>query len=49
LAQITRLLMAAYPGITAERIAGHSDIAPERKTDPGPCFDWEKYRRLVSA
>ncbi len=49
LAEITRLLMVAYPGITANRIAGHSDIAPGRKTDPGPFFDWENYRRQVSA
>ncbi|HZJ92043.1 MAG TPA: 1,6-anhydro-N-acetylmuramyl-L-alanine amidase AmpD [Thiopseudomonas sp.] len=31
-----------YPMITAERICGHSDIAPERKTDPGPAFDWQR-------
>ena len=44
LAAISRLLMRHYPGITTQRITGHSDIAPERKTDPGPCFDWARYR-----
>ena len=38
-------LIAAYPGLDAERIAGHSDIAPGRKTDPGPAFDWHRYRQ----
>lgn len=48
LVAITRLLMTAYPGITVDRIAGHADIAPGRKTDPGPWFDWEYFRGLVS-
>ena len=34
------VLQARYPAITAERIVGHADIAPGRKTDPGRAFDW---------
>jgi AmpD protein len=34
-------LMRAYPAIRREAIVGHCDVAPGRKTDPGPCFDWQ--------
>lgn len=38
------LLMKRFPGITEDRIVGHVDIAPTRKTDPGPAFDWSQLR-----
>ena len=48
LARLVRLLMAAWPAIGADRVVGHSNIAPGRKTDPGPHFDWRKLRSLLS-
>lgn len=48
LVQVTRDIMARYPDIRPERIAGHSDIAPGRKTDPGPHFDWVRYRNALA-
>ena len=45
LADLTASLIARYP---IEEVAGHSDIAPGRKTDPGPCFDWGRYRASLN-
>jgi AmpD protein len=48
LAELLNAIMAAYPGVSEERIVGHSDVAPGRKTDPGLAFDWPGLRaRLV--
>jgi N-acetyl-anhydromuramoyl-L-alanine amidase len=42
LANVVVTLISTYPGLSSDRITGHSDISPGRKTDPGESFDWDK-------
>lgn len=47
LCHLTLQLQRNYPAITRQRITGHEFIAPGRKTDPGPAFDWGRYLRSL--
>ena len=47
LAEVTQSLLKSYPRLLPERIVGHADVAPGRKTDPGTSFDWTRYRSLL--
>lgn len=49
LAQLIDVLGGAYPSLRNADIVGHCDIAPGRKTDPGPSFDWARLRGLLPA
>lgn len=48
LASAVHLIMTAWPEVTPERLTGHCDIAPGRKTDPGPAFDWSYFRAVLA-
>jgi AmpD protein len=49
LAALIAALQRAYPSLAPGAVAGHSDIAPGRKTDPGPAFDWDRLEQWVDA
>ena len=47
LGALARFLIARHPALTPRRVVGHCDIAPGRKTDPGPAFDWPRLRATL--
>ena len=47
LIELTHALIAVYPTLAVGKIVGHSDIAPRRKTDPGPFFDWSFFKQQL--
>ncbi|GAB2792199.1 1,6-anhydro-N-acetylmuramyl-L-alanine amidase AmpD [Halomonas shantousis] len=49
LTHVTRALCAAYPALSPARITSHARIAPLRKTDPGPAFDWAYFRQALAS
>ena len=48
LTELSHCLMQAFPAISRDRVVGHEHIAPGRKTDPGPCFDWDRFRDALA-
>lgn len=48
LTEATVAILETYPLISLDKIVGHSDIAPDRKTDPGSAFNWENYRKRLA-
>ena len=47
LVALIKALLNAYPTLSRDRIVGHSDVAPGRKSDPGDSFDWQRLRAAI--
>tara|TARA_Y100001935_G_C17290560_1_gene503047 strand:- start:266 stop:811 length:546 start_codon:yes stop_codon:yes gene_type:complete len=48
LINLTENIIKYFPLITLDRIIGHSEVSPNRKTDPGQFFDWKKYKNSIN-
>jgi len=48
LSELVAVLRRQFPRVGVDAIVGHCDIAPGRKTDPGPAFDWRRLRDLLA-
>jgi len=49
LRRVLDALRGRFPGLTANNVAGHCHVAPGRKTDPGPSFDWSLVGDMLDA
>jgi AmpD protein len=47
LSEIINCLIDNYENLNVDRIVSHSDIAPGRKVDPGPLFDWKRLKTMI--
>jgi AmpD protein len=47
LSEIVNCLIDNYENLNVDRIVSHSDIAPGRKADPGPLFDWKRLKTMI--
>ena len=48
LVELIAALIEAYPSLSPEHLVGHSDVAPGRKSDPGPYFEWPRLRAQLT-
>ncbi len=49
LAQLVKSLRREYPSLIHAPVVGHEHIAPGRKTDPGPAFNWQRLTAMIGA